>query len=342
MLLQLPDKAIRFAASLNLFNMTNKRLIYSLFPVVCASIFLLYNCSGSGGKNDGAAKASDPLAQRVQRGEYLATHVTNCVDCHSQRDFNYFSGPLKQGTIGMGGFAFDQRFGIPGVVYARNITPDTATGIGKWSDAEIARAITQGISKNGDTLFPIMPYPHFNGMTKEDVYDIIAYLRTLKPVYNKVPDRQLMIPAGQTYPPFVKPAIDSNRKPSYEDKVAYGGYLVNSAACMDCHTPMEKGQFRMDQLFAGGFLFDMGAFKVNSANLTPDSSTGIGAWTEEMFLSRFTSRRDSASIYFNPGRNNTIMPWTLFSKMDDYDIKAIYAYLRTLKPVKNSVIKNPQ
>lgn len=319
--------------------MTTKKLIPLFSFVLLVAGILLMNCSGNG-KDSGKA-ANDSLAKHVQRGEYLATHVTNCVDCHSQRNFDYYSGPLKPGTIGMGGFVFDQRFGIPGVVYAKNITPDTATGIGNWTDAEIARAITQGVSKNGDTLFPIMPYPHFNGMTKEDVYDIVAYLRTLKPIYNKVPDRKLMIPAGAVYPPFVKPSIDSNRMPPYEDKVNYGGYLVNTAACMDCHTPMEKGKFVMEKMFAGGFLFDMGTFKVNSANLTPDSTTGIGAWSEAMFLSRFTSKRDSAAIYYNPGKSNTLMPWTLFSKMDDYDIKAIYAYLRTLKPVKNIVVKNP-
>ncbi|MEI9911342.1 MAG: hypothetical protein WDO71_17770 [Bacteroidota bacterium] len=89
---------------------------------------------------------------------------------------------------------------IPGTMYGPNITPDPETGIGTWTDDEILRSITQGINKNGDTLFPLMPYANFNRMAKEDLLSIIAYLRTLKPIKNKVPERQLMIPISMAYP----------------------------------------------------------------------------------------------------------------------------------------------
>lgn len=241
----------------------------------------------------------------------------------------------------MGGEAFDQKLGIPGVVYTRNITPDTLNGIGKWTDEEIARAITRGISKNGDTLFPLMPYPHYNGMSKEDVYSIIAYIRTLKPNSNKVPDRKLMIPASLAYPPLQSASLEANVKPDVSDIVKYGSYMWNSSACMDCHTPMEKGQFVMSKMMAGGRKFDLGLFTVTSSNLTPDTATGIGNWTEAMFLDKFKNYRDPAAYRSNPGKNNSIMPWTLYANMDDFDLKAIYRFLQTLPPVNNKVEKYP-
>jgi len=68
---------------------------------------------------------------RIARGEYLANHVTICIDCHSKRDWSRFSGPPMEGTIGMGGELFDRKFGFPGAYYATNITPE---GISKHTD----------------------------------------------------------------------------------------------------------------------------------------------------------------------------------------------------------------
>ncbi|MBK7374785.1 MAG: c-type cytochrome [Ferruginibacter sp.] len=316
-------------------------------PAIClAVLFLLLSVLVSCNNNDEkkepvAAGNSDSLAKVIERGRYLANHVSLCMDCHSQRDFNLFSGPPKEGTEGIGGDVFDKGVGIPGVVYARNITPDTVNGIGKWTDEEIARAITRGINKNGDTLFPVMPYPYYNTMSKDDVYSIIAYIRTLKPSTNKVPERKLMMPVSLAYPPLKSSSPDSNRAPDVSDMVKYGAYVWNSAACMDCHTPMEKGQFVMSKMMAGGFTFDLGSFVVTSANLTPDTATGIGKWTEQQFLDKFRNYRDKASYSANPGKNNSIMPWTMYANMTDFDIKAIYRFLQTLPPVNNKVEKYP-
>ena len=241
----------------------------------------------------------------------------------------------------MGGFAFDGKFNVPGVVYARNITSDSVNGIGSWTDAEIIRAITQGITKTGDTLFPLMPYVHFNSLSKDDVESIVSFIRTLKPNSNKVPERKLAMPVSLAYPPLQNKSIEGNMKPDQTDMVKYGGYMVNAAACMDCHTPMDKGQFVMSKMFGGGYLFDMGIFKVNSANISPDSTTGIGKWTEEMFLDKFRNYRDPVTYKTNPGKNNSIMPWAVYAHMDDFDIRAIYRYLRTIPPVNNVVVKYP-
>jgi len=316
-------------------------------PAACLVFFFgfLYfsiSCNNNSGSSDTAATYADSVQKVIERGKYLANHVALCIDCHSQRDYNRFSGPPKAGTEGMGGEIFDQKLGLPGVLYARNITPDTLNGIGKWTDEEIAKAITMGISKNGDTLFPLMPYPHYNTMSKDDLYSIIAYIRTLKPNSNKVPGRKLFIPMALAYPPLRSASPENNVKPDVSDMVKYGEYMVNSAACMDCHTPMGKGQFVMQKYMAGGRTFDLGIFKVTAGNITPDSLTGIGKWTEEIFLDKFKLYRDHAAYASNPGKNNSIMPWTMYAGMDDFDIKAIYRYLRTLPPVNNLVEKYPK
>lgn len=124
-------------------------------------------------------------AERIKRGEYLANHVTLCMDCHSQRDWTRFSGPPNEGTLGMGGDVFDPKFGFPGTYYAKNITPD---GISRYTDGELFRVITTGVSKEGKAMFPIMPYHNYGQMDEEDINCIIAYVRTLKPIKNEVPE----------------------------------------------------------------------------------------------------------------------------------------------------------
>ena len=109
----------------------------------------------------------EPTPDRLERGKYLAEHVNGCVACHSQRDWTKFSGPIKPDTLGGGGDAFD--LGPAGVVYAKNITP---AGIGTWTDGELLRAVTQGVSKDGSPLFPLMPYPHFGAMSEDDVHAV--------------------------------------------------------------------------------------------------------------------------------------------------------------------------
>lgn len=324
----------------------NYPVMAALIFTCAAFLFLLNACNNnennsSAATEPGAKTNEDSVRKIVERGKYLAYHVALCMDCHSERDFSQFSGPLKEGTEGMGGAVFGKELGVPGVIYAKNITADTVNGIGKWTDAEIERVITRGISKNGDTLFPLMPYPHYNGMSKDDIKSIIAFIRTIKPNANKVPDRKLAIPMAMAYPPLGSSSLDNNVKPDVSDIVKYGAYMMSSAACMDCHTPMEKGQFVMQKYMAGGRMFDIGLFKVVAANITPDSTTGIGSWTEEKFLERFKHYRDAASYNTNPGKLNSIMPWVMYAGMDDFDIKAIYRYLQTIPAVKNKVETHP-
>ena len=302
------------------------------------------NFSGCNNKADTKAVGkSDSLKTVLERGEYLANQVAGCMDCHSKRDFEKFSGPVIPGTKGGGGIVFDQKFGIPGILYGSNITPDNETGIGTWKDDEILRAMTQGIDKNGDTLFPLMPYLSYNRMAKQDLLSIIAYIRTLKPIRNKIPARQLMMPIAAAYPgPALQVSVDANVLPPKSDKVKYGEYLVTMADCGTCHSPLTPQGPDMTRRYAGGYPFDAGTYKVVSANITPDSATGIGRWGEEQFLAKFVPYRQEKNYNFKPGKDNTIMPLSLLAGIKDEDLKAIYAYMRTVKPISNKVEKYPK
>lgn len=280
----------------------------------------------------------DYTQERIERGRYLANTVTVCMDCHSRRDWSKFSGPLAEGTLGMGGDRFDQSLGMPGVFYARNITP---AGISRYSDGELFRLITSGVTKEGRAMFPLMPYPYYGSMDKEDIYSIISYVRSLPAIENSVPDSEPDFPMNFILNTIPKKPVHQT-KPEKTDLLAYGAYMTNAAGCVECHTRVDKGQIIPDFKFGGGrdFKFPDGSV-VMSANITPDKETGIGAWTKEMFIQRFKVYADSAYTdpAVAPGEFNSIMPWTMYGQMEEDDLIAIYNYLRTVKPISNKVVK---
>lgn len=271
---------------------------------------------------------------KVKRGQYLANHVMLCMDCHAERDFRLFAGPPIPGTLGAGGEKFDDSMGFPGTFISRNLTP---SALGNWTDGEIFRAITSGVSKDGTALFPVMPYNNYAQVDEEDIKAVISYLRTLDPVENVLPSSKPDFPVNfliNTMP--VK--ANSQPMPSKQNPVDYGRYLVNAAACTDCHTRMERGQF-VGEPFAGGFEFRMpGGDIIRSANITPHE-TGLGAWTKEQFVNRFKIYADSSYIPHNvdPGEFQTTMPWLMYADMEQEDLEAIYEYLQSLPPVDNRV-----
>jgi mono/diheme cytochrome c family protein len=320
--------------------MRNKFLLVAALSVIIIAV-QVSSCNSSDTKSAENA-TEDSLKQVVARGEYLANHVAGCMDCHSQRDFTKFSGPVVPGSEGGGGFVFDEKLGLPGVIYGKNISPDKETGIGNWTDEEVLKAMTQGINKTNDTLFPLMPYPHFNRIAKEDLMSIIAYIRSLKPVRNAIPARKLFMPIAMAYPAgMLQPNVDANKRPPETDLVKYGEYLVTLADCGTCHSPLTQQGPDMTRKFSGGYVFRLDSFTVVSANITPDSATGIGTWTEKAFIDKFRNNASDANVNRNPGRENTIMPWALFGKMKTEDLKAIYAYLRTVPAMSNKIEKWP-
>lgn len=273
-------------------------------------------------------------AERISRGQYLATHVTVCIDCHSTRDWSRFSGPVIPGTEGKGGEYFGPEAGFPGKFYAKNITP---YHLQNWTDGEIFRAITSGVDKDGKALFPVMPYHNYGNMDKEDVYDIIAYIRSLNPIKNDPATRSIDFPMNfilNTIPEKANPV----EKPKKTDIVQYGAYVVNAAGCIDCHSPVDKGKIIVDKAFSGGRAFASPVGTVYSANITPDRETGIGNWDQQTFLSLFKQYEDPAkAAQMKSGELNTPMPWTMYAGMDSTDLISIFEYLKTVQPISNRV-----
>lgn len=276
--------------------------------------------------------------ERVKRGEYLANHVAICLDCHSQRDWTQFSGPPKPGTVGAGGEHFGKEFGLPGDIYTKNLTP---YALSQWTDGELFRAITTGVGRDGKGLFPMMPYDHYGIADPEDIKDVIAYLRTLPSIPNDVPARKLDFPLNFIVETLPKPAA-FRKKPDTLDRVAYGEYLVNLASCNHCHTPVGEDHNPIPgREFSGGTDIKLPYGTIRPANLTPDKETGLGNWTEQQFVARFKAHysQNMSAPKVDPKGFNSIMPWTMYAGMTERDLGAIYAYFRSLKPVKNQVVK---
>ncbi|HNN26967.1 MAG TPA: cytochrome C [Chitinophagales bacterium] len=279
--------------------------------------------------------------EMIKRGEYLANYVTMCVDCHSTRDWSKFSGPLIESTIGKGGEAFLHEYGFPGNFYSKNLTP---FNLKNWTDGELLRAISCGVDKDGNAFFPVMPYPNYSKMDKDDIIAIIAYLRTLPSIENTTKESKADFPVNLILNTMPKDATFSER-PSKDNFVRYGEYMTNAASCIECHTNAVRGEKIKGMEFGGGREFTFpGNKKIVSSNITPDKETGIGYWTEDMFVAKFKLYADKSKLqdYKSPKDFQTIMPWSQYAGMDTVDLKAIYAYLQSIKPIKNKVISNPE
>lgn len=274
---------------------------------------------------------------RLERGYYLAHHVAVCMDCHSTRDWTLYSGPLKPGTLGGGGEKFTKNMGFPGTFYAPNITP---YGLENWTDGEVFRAITTGVNREGKALLPVMAYHRFGQMDREDVYSIIAYIRTLPSVAQAVPPSQPEFPVNFLINLMPKPAAFTVR-PSPSDTVAYGAYLVNASGCVDCHSKTDQGKVIPGSEFGGGMEFRQPGGILHSPNITFDRATGIGSWSKKYFIQRFRQYADSnyRPIPINPQDINTPMPWTMYAGMNETDLGAIYEYLKTIKTKNHQVAR---
>jgi len=312
-------------------------ILFVLF-VLAISVVIGYVKTALPDVGDAPELKVESTPERIHRGEYLANAVAACMDCHSKRDWSKFSGPVTPGTRGGGGEKFDQNMGFPGVYYSKNLTP---FGIARYTDGELYRVITTGVTKEGRAMFPVMPYPYYGKMDDEDIFSIITYLRSLAPLENTVPESESDFPFSvilNTIPTKGTPT----KRPDPVDKLAYGKYLVNAAGCIECHTPAERGQIKPELAFGGGreFVFPGGS-TLRSSNITPDPETGIGNWTEEAFIQRFKMYADSSFVPFavNPGEYNTIMPWTMYCNMKTEDLAAIFSYLKSITPIKNQVVK---
>jgi len=266
--------------------------------------------------------------ERLARGQYLVENF-GCFDCHGEHDWKKHDAPLIEGTRGAG-YADYPLAGLPGRIVPPNITPDPETGAGNWTDDMLARAIREGISHDGRAMFPFMPYPDFRHMCDEDLASVIVYLRSLPPIRKTLPKTEIIFPVKYLIRTTPEPITQPVAPPDLSTPVKRGQYLVTIAGCTECHTPQAKGQPIRGLEFAGGFILEGPWGRVASANITPDPS-GIPYYDEALFLEMIRTGYVKARII------NQIMPWDHYRSLTDEDLKAIFAYLRTLKAVKHRV-----
>ena len=267
--------------------------------------------------------------ERLARGKYLVEGVAGCADCHSPHDWAQHDEPILPGMEGAGE-DMSLLKGLPGHVVAPNLTPDPETGSGTWSDDALARAIREGIGHDGRALFPFMPYEHYRALPDEDVASIVVFLRSLPPVRNPLPKTTIVFPVKYLIRDVPHPLTGPVPNPDLSDPLKRGAFLVNIGGCADCHTPQIRGKFLSGMDFAGGFILDGPWGRVASSNLTPDPS-GIPYYDEALFIQTMRTG------YVKARKLAQIMPWTSYQNMNDDDLKAIFAYLKTAKPVKHHV-----
>jgi mono/diheme cytochrome c family protein len=266
---------------------------------------------------------------RLERGRYLVNAVYGCLACHSERDHKAPGMPPLADKLGAGA-PFDEGNDLPGRLVSPNLTPDKETGAGNWTDDMLARAIREGIGHDGRTLFPLMPYLNYRAMPDEDLASVIAYLRTLAPVKNPLPKTEIIFPVKYLIRSAPEPINGAVAQPDLSDPAKRGAFLARMASCTDCHTPQEKGQVKPGMELGGGLLFTTAEGRIMAANITPDAS-GISYYDEDLFVQAMRTGKVKARSL------NPIMPWSFYGGMTDEDLKAIFAYLKTVKSVKHTV-----
>jgi mono/diheme cytochrome c family protein len=277
-----------------------------------------------------SARKFESTPARLARGAYLVRHVSDCMTCHSEHDWTGHEAPVLPNTLGAGQ-DMNLLKGLPGSVHAPNITPDPDTGAGNWSDDQLARAIREGIGHDGRPLFPFMPYRGLRALSDEDLASIIVYLRSLPPVRQSRPATTLIFPVRYLIRDAPRPLDAPVPTPDLSTPEKRGNYLVTIAGCSDCHTPQDThGQPLPEMDFAGGFILDGPWGRVASANLTPDPS-GIPYYDEALFVEVLRTG------YVKARKLNQIMPWHSYRGMTDEDLSAVFAFVKTFKPVRHHV-----
>lgn len=263
-------------------------------------------------------------ADLLTRGRYL-TRAADCEACHT----------VKGGKPFAGGRAFALPFGT---LYTPNITPDKETGIGEWTDADLIRAVHQGVARDGTRLYPAFPYASYTMLTDADVLAIKAYLFSLPAVRQENLPNTFKFPYNQRWLMFFWATLfNSNERFRPVDGQSpewnRGAYLVEAAAhCSECHTPRTPFQSLNNRLkFSGGV-----AEGWNAYNITSDKGTGIGNWTPEELASYLSSGHAL-------GRGTAGGPMAeavdlSLQYMTPTDIAAMVSYLMSVPAVKSDNI----
>jgi mono/diheme cytochrome c family protein len=262
--------------------------------------------------------ASAQSSGDVTRGAYLVTAVLACGNCHSPK------GP-PQATAGKdfsGGLSWDEP---PFKVTASNITQDKETGIGNWTADQLRSFLTTGIRPNGVSTVPLMPNAYYKALTANDLDAVVAYVRTFTPVKNQTPAPEYRMALPHETPPGAEKPTQSA---DLAEPVKRGFYLGTIGHCLECHTPMEKGQHLFETSLGKGGREFPGPWGVSvSRNITSDPVAGIGAWTDDEIKRAITQ-----GVHRDGSKLKPPMGYDYYAKMADDDVTAIVAWLRTLPP----------
>ena len=277
------------------------------------ALLMLLKVALAHGATYGAADQQN-FAQ-IERGRYLA-RVADCAACHAGVDGAAFAG----------GRPIETPFGV---LLASNITPEGATGIGDWSDAQFDAAVREGRRPDGSRLYPAMPYPYYTNMSHTDVLAIRAYLGTVPPVHNAVKTNQLPFPYKIRSLMAAWDALYFKQGPYRWDAAKSaawnrGAYLVEGPGhCGACHTPKTSlGGDELKQTFQGYTL--QGWF---APDITNDEETGLGRWSPAdivEYLKRGHNKYSAASGPMGEEVMDSSSQWTA------PDLQAIAEYLKAL------------
>ena len=272
----------------------------------------------------GGAMAESP----AERGGYLVNTIMACGNCHSPRDTDGKTIPEKAFSGGM-------IFTTPAfIATAPNITPDVETGIGSWSDAEIKRALVQGMRPDhgrlaGAPLAAIMPANFYKALLPDDLDAIVAYLHTIKPIRNEVADPVYKAPVRRDPYPDAEAGFS---KTMFVEPVGRGAYLVTIGHCMECHSAWSRGvsDFK-NGLGRGGRIFPApdGSPGSIAANITSDPTAGIGGWTD-----REIARAVTEGIGRDGRKLRPPMAYGFYAGLKQADLADIIAWLRTVPPLQ--------
>jgi len=266
----------------------------------------------------------------VARGKYIFGAAAGC-GCHTE----------PKGQVNAGGKKFVGPFGT---VYAANITPDVQTGIGGWTDEQIITSIRSGRRPNGERILPVHPFTSFNGMAQEDLRALVAFLRTVPPVQRTNTPKKITVPlfesvflpiwlstfASMETPPAVAPVSGLPR----------GEYLVRAVGhCGECHTPRSAVTMAVDNTrFLAGNSKKTGPEGQAAPNITPDTGTGIGGWTEEQIATFLgTGNRPDGDVAGGLMGENIQGTLAGYKDLTQADLLAIARYLKSIPAIKNKI-----
>ncbi|AYQ89772.1 alcohol dehydrogenase [Burkholderia gladioli] len=277
--------------------------------------------AGAAAAADAPANAGNADAALVARGEYLA-RAGDCIACHTAPHGKPFAGGLKMTTP-------------MGAIYTTNITPDANHGIGGYSEADFARALREGVAKDGHNLYPAMPYPSYAKVSDDDVRAMYAYfMHGVAPVAQANQASDIPWPLNMRWPLKLWNLVflDTARYQSKSDKDAAwnrGAYLVQGLGhCGSCHTPRGVG-FQEKALDESGGAYLTGGLLDNwfASNLTGEGNTGLGRWSEAE-LTQFLKTGANAHASAFGAMTDVINHSTQY--LSDEDLGAISRYLKSL------------